>query len=361
MPRFEGHYQPHLPADLGFYDLRLPETLRAQAALAARYGIAGFCFHWYWFDGRRLLERPLDNLLASPDIDLPFFVNWANENWTRRWDGRADDVLVRQKYGIDDDLAIADAFLALVRDPRYVRIDGRPVLMLYRPSELPDAAATIARWRQRFREHGEQDPYVLMPLVFEQRDPRAYGIDAAVQFPPQHGALRLAHPRDWLRVFDRSFTGALYEYRKLADRMADAPRPDFPLFRSVCPGWDNEARTPNAGHTLIESTPRRYGHWLARSLRATLAEHAPSSRVMFVNAWNEWAEGAHLEPDAHYGHAWLRETCRALEAARDPTRLAAFIADRATEPPVRRRFTDRARRVVVRLGRRLGRKLGLPT
>ena len=134
LPRFEGHYQPQLPSDLGFYDLRLPETIRGQVALARRYGIAEFCFHWYWFAGHRLLERPLDVLLSQQDISFPFFINWANENWTRRWDGLESTVLMQQRYSEEEDVAVTDAFLALVRDRRYLHIDGRLFIMLYRPS-----------------------------------------------------------------------------------------------------------------------------------------------------------------------------------------------------------------------------------
>ena len=333
LPRYEGHYQPRLPSDLGFYDLRLPETIRSQVALAQRYGIAGFCFHWYWFSGHRLLERPLEVFLSQQDLDFPFFINWANENWTRRWDGLESTVLMQQRYSEADDIAVADAFLALVRDRRYLRIDGRPVIMLYRPSALPDAAATIERWRRHFVALGESDPMILMPQVFDASDPRPYGIDAAVQFPPHGAGPSIENPERRIHFFNGRKGGAQFDYETVADGACERGGNGFPLIRAVCPAWDNEARKPNAGSSLVGSTPSRYGRWLGRAIRATLQERPLGTNLLLVNAWNEWAEGAHLEPDRHFGHAYLRHTCRVLNASKDSAALDRLIADlRPSEP-----------------------------
>jgi lipopolysaccharide biosynthesis protein len=146
-PRFKDHYQPHLPADLGFYDLRLPEARQAQADLARQHGIHGFCYYHYWFNGRRLLERPFNEILASGQPRFPFCLCWANENWTRRWDGQERDILLEQNYGDEDDLNhirwLANAF----RDPRYIRIQGKPIFLVYRLSRLPNPARTVKIWR----------------------------------------------------------------------------------------------------------------------------------------------------------------------------------------------------------------------
>jgi lipopolysaccharide biosynthesis protein len=357
LPHFPGHYQPRLPSDLGFYDLRLPETLRAQASLAKRYGIGAFCFHWFWFGGKRLLETPLNTLRANPDIDLPFFINWANENWTRRWDGKEKSILLAQKYGPDDDLALADAFLDIMRDPRYVRIDGRPVVMLYRPFLMPDAAATVDRWRTRFAECGENDPYVLMDYCDDAHDPRRYGIDAAVQYPPHNLGPDMARNNELHAVYETTYNGAIFEYGSLVERMLDMPEPAFKLFRGVCPTWDNTARRPNDGMVFTGSTPRAYGRWLAETAQRTFEACPASERLVFINAWNEWAEGAYLEPDRRFGHAYLRETARALHAVSHREVVDAFAAERVDErvdsPPA----ASPLRRFVVKAGRKVARTL----
>lgn len=314
VPRFPGHYQPRLPGELGFYDLRVPDILRKQANLAKRYGIGGFCFHHYWFGGRRLLEHPLDTLLNHPDIDLPFCINWANENWSRRWDGRDHDTLMAQQHSPEDDIAFAVSLEPLFRDPRYIRIDGRPLLMLYRPSLLPDAAATVRRWRSHFVRAGSGDPYIVMAQSFDEVDPTKYGMDAAAGFPPHNAGWNGTQLQGTLNLFDPEYRGQVVDYDQMASRaMANKPV-EFTLFPGVCPAWDNEARKPNRGFCFIGSTPQKYGRWLAEACRTSLELTRPDERIVFINAWNEWGEGAYLEPDRHFGYAYLAETARVLNS-----------------------------------------------
>ncbi len=318
VPRFAGHYQPRLPGDLGFYDLRLPEVLRAQAKLARRYGIAGFCFHHYWFAGKRLLERPLDILLGDPTIDLPFCVNWANENWTRRWDGYDQNVLIAQQHSPEDDIAFARSLEPMFRDRRYIRIDGRPLLMLYRPGILPDAAATVRRWRAHFTAAGLRDPYVVMAQAFNDGDPAKYGMDAAVGFPPFWAGWDLPRLQASLEKFDPDYQGEVVDYAAMAAATVagyGAPEKTFP---GVCPAWDNEARKPGRGFCFTGATPAKYGAWLRAACAAAIRAEEPDERLVFINAWNEWAEGAYLEPDRHFGFAYLAETARVLNGLRLP-------------------------------------------
>ena len=312
VPRFVGHRQPNLPADLGFYDLGKPETLRLQADLARRAGIYGFCIHNYWFGGRRILETPLDNLLKDPSIDLRFCLNWANENWSRRWDGMDQDILLEQRYEPGDDVLYAASILPALRDPRYIRIDGRPLLMVYRPSALPDAKAWVSNWRSFFKAHGVGDPYVVM-AQYDDQDPRPYGMDAAAGFPPHNGGWFLRDDRDAISLLDSQFSGRVCGYRELAGRIARNGSSEYRLFPGVCPRWDNEARKPGAGVGFHGSSPRDYGAWLRDAAAQAMTSAQADERIVFVNAWNEWGEGAYLEPDRHYGYAYLAETRRVLD------------------------------------------------
>ena len=318
IPQFPGHNQPHLPGELGFYDLRLPETLRQQAVLARKYGIHGFCFHHYWFGGKRLLETPLNLLLKHSDIDLPFCICWANENWTRRWDGEENEVLVAQHHSPEDDIEFAKSLIPIVSDPRYIRIKDRILIILYRPGILPDAMATARRWRTFFTRVGLGDPYLVIAQGFNDEDPHVYGFDAALEFPPLKLNMRMKLTNSEQTFYNSNYQGLVFDYEQMIHRAMDEPPVLYKLFRGVCPSWDNEARKPNRGTTFAFSTPDKFERWLTASCREALKQEDPSERVVFINAWNEWAEGAHLEPDRHFGYAYLQATARALRKIKLP-------------------------------------------
>jgi len=317
VPQFVGHEQPQLPADLGFYDLRVPEVLRRQVELARRYGIHGFCFHYYWFGGKRLMEQPLDIFLAQEDLAFPFCLCWANENWTRRWDGRDDEVLISQQHGAENDLAFIRDLERYLRDPRYLRIDGKPLLVVYRASLLPDAAATLARWRTHCRDAGIGEIFVAM-VQFDLEDPLPFGFDAAMEFPPHKLAKGFDLINDTLDVVNPDYQGSVVHYQSIVDSAKAWPDKGFPLIRSVFPGWDNEARRPGKGYTFAFSTPARYRDWLEFAVSYAEKHPVEGERIVMINAWNEWAEGAKLEPDSRYGHAYLQATRQVLDAAQRP-------------------------------------------
>jgi lipopolysaccharide biosynthesis protein/2-polyprenyl-3-methyl-5-hydroxy-6-metoxy-1,4-benzoquinol methylase len=325
VPQFNGHYQPHLPGELGFYDLRLVEVMERQAELAKLYGVEGFCFHYYWFGGKRILERPLEQLFKS-DINLPFCICWANENWTRRWDGLDNEVLLAQNYSAEDDLAFIKSLEPLLRDKRYIRVDGQPLIILYRPSLLPDAAATLIRWREYCREVGIGEIFLCM-VQFDKLDPREYGFDAAVEFPPHKVAANLPCINDSLEIANANYAGYVVDYQDVVDRAAVEPISEFPLIRGVFPSWDNDARKPGRGYTVANSTPAKYRTWLRSSIEYARANPVKGESLVFINAWNEWAEGAHLEPDRRYGYAYLEATKQALKtpASMMPSPLASKV------------------------------------
>lgn len=311
-PNFAGHYQPHLPADLGFYDLRLTEVQEQQAELALQYGIQGFCYYYYWFNGHRLLERPLQQMLDSGRPDFPFCVCWANENWSRRWDGREHDLLMSQVYSAEDDKAFIEALLPALSDPRYICISGRPLVMIYRAGLLPDAVATTDRWRDACLKAGLSEPYLVHVRSFDPKSSVMPGFDAAVEFPP-HG-LAVSYNGD-LEMANPEFRGRLYDYPLTARAFQRAFYPGETVFRTVMPSWDNTARRQNDSDIFIGATPERYERWLTEAIRETRELKFGDERLVFINAWNEWAEGNHLEPDKRFGHGYLEATGRALNAA----------------------------------------------
>ncbi|WP_454876734.1 glycoside hydrolase family 99-like domain-containing protein [Pseudomonas farris] len=309
-PQFEGHYQPHVPGELGYYNLLDRSTQQRQIELAKLYGIGGFCFYYYWFAGQRLLEQPIENYLADSTLDHPFCLCWANENWSRRWDGKDSEILIAQQHSPEDDLAFAADVARYMKDDRYIRVDGKPLLIVYRPSLLPSALETSQRWREWFRENGVGEIYLAYTQSFEVEDPRTYGFNAAIEFPPNNSA----PPNITSQVkASSSFGGTVYDWSVFLKRSQNYKKTAYRLFRSVCPSWDNTARRKSGGTVFLNSTPNAYQAWLENAVAETCQQSGTADeRLVFVNAWNEWAEGAHLEPDAKYGYAWLDATRRAL-------------------------------------------------
>lgn len=325
VPQFVGHYQPRLPGELGFYDLRLVEVIRRQAELARHYGLQGFCFHYYWFGGRRLLEKPLEQWLANPDIDFPFCICWANENWSRRWDGMDQDILMGQKHSPEDDIAFITALEPLLRDRRYVRLDGKPLIVLYRPSLLPDAKATQQRWREHCRKAGIGE-IVLAMVQFDVEDPRVFGFDVAIEFPPHKLARGLEPINERLQLANPDYAGYVIDYGSVIERARQHEAGDYDMIRGVFPSWDNEARKPGRGYTFANATPERYREWLDLAVDYARRRPVLGEKLVFINAWNEWAEGAYLEPDRRYGYAYLNQT-RAVLSAPVPKRIVVVSHD----------------------------------
>lgn len=326
LPQFQGHAQPRLPGALGYYDLTQPQAMRAQAVLAQAYGVGAFCFYFYWFQGRTLLEAPLQQWLRDPSIRLPFCLCWANETWSRRWDGRPGEMLMEQRHDPDDDLAFIAHVAAYLRDPRYLRVNGKPMLLVYRPGLLPDAAATAARWRRWCMDNGVGEIFIAYVQGFERPDPATLGFDAAVEFPPNMATAQDITASQ--QLINDDYAGEVLDWRQLAGAYMRRAVPSYRLFPAVNCGWDNEPRRPGRGRTWLHASPRRYRDWLRHTIVERLPAAPATSRLVFINAWNEWAEGAVLEPDARLGYAWLHATAAAL-------REAAQTVEARPDTPVR--------------------------
>ena len=324
-PLFPDHYQPHLPADLGYYDLRLHEVRQQQADLARQYGIDGFCYYHYWFTGKQLLERPVAEILRSGQPDFPFCLCWANENWTRRWDGRQRDVLISQNYSTADDLAHIQALIPFFQDPRYIRVQNKPLFLVYRSTALPDSLATTTLWRKHAQASGLDGLYLVKTESIpdeRERTPEQDGFDAALDFQPDWGSLPTRRqPTLYWKLLNKLGmarphpfrTNFVYNYPEVVAAMMARPPVNYPRIPCITPSWDNSARRRN-GEAIIytNSTPEVYAHWL----RSVLDDFPTLSRLpeplVFINAWNEWAEGNHLEPDLRWGHAYLKATADML-------------------------------------------------
>jgi lipopolysaccharide biosynthesis protein len=322
-PLFEGHYQPHIPADLGFYDLRLPEARRAQAELARAYGIYGFCYYHYWFHGRQLLERPFNEVFTTRQPDFPFCLCWANESWSRRWDGSENEVLVQQSYSAEDDARHIAPLLPYFKDPRYIKIGGRPLFLIYRVDALPNPAGTAQLWRRAADEAGLPGVYLCDVISSGVLDPEPtrFGLDAAVEFQPDWRNLPpLIFQKQGGRVARLLHRGSpatppVRSYPELVASTIGRPEPDYKVLPCVTPAWDNSPRIGNRGIIFVDSTPDRYRRWLETAIERSTARFVGEERLVFINAWNEWAEGNHLEPDLRWGRSYLEATCRALQDA----------------------------------------------
>ena len=301
-PLFPGHYQPHVPGELGYYDLRVPEVREAQAELARSHGIYGFVYYHYWFHGKRLLERPFDEVLSSGAPDFPFALCWANEEWTRNWDARTGRVLMPQEFSDQDDLDHIRWLLTAFADHRYIKIDGRPLMLIYRPARLPDMRRTADIWRAEAQRAGFADLYLCWVEGWgaPADGPEAFGLDATVGFMPRLD-------QEVFATVEGVRGHRLLDYETSARQMLDRPRPAWKRFPSVMVGWDNTARRPQGATLFTGATPDAYRRWLQQTTES-VADVRQEENYLFILAWNEWAEGNHLEPDQHFGRAFLEAT-----------------------------------------------------
>lgn len=317
-PKYEGHYQPREPHDdFGYYTLDNKEMLQKQAKLAKEHGIYGFCFYYYWFSGKRLMEKPLDIFLANKDIDINFCLCWANENWTRTWDGLEKNVLIKQDYTEEDDINFIKDLKKYIDDERYIKVDNKPVIIVYNPKAIPDCRKTFAVWRKTAKDTGVGD---ILIWICQTHDINAKklniinDVDGEIEFPP-HKPNIAALDFNQFHVQNDCEPSALYSYDSLINSYMNRNTDEshkLPVYKTVTMAWDNSARRNIGWVNLIYYSLESFYGWVNDTVRYTEKAHKKDKQFMFINAWNEWAEGTYLEPDKKTGYANINTFSRAL-------------------------------------------------
>ncbi len=316
-PLFRGHNQPRVPLYENYYDLSQTDALLGQMELAKKYGVYGFCFYHYWFGGKLLLHRPLELLLQYQGEKLPYCLCWANEPWTRSWDGRMNDILMPQEYGGEEDWeAHFQYFLPYFRDPYYIRAEEKPVLLLYRGNTIPRCDEMIVYWQKRCRDWGFEGLHVVEERNSFQQEPVCPHSEGVAEFEP---AAASNYDRSfWDKVQDNLFTRAwnlltgnqfvrVYPYERMWRRITESTGREY-AGKKRYPGafvdWDNTPRKGKKGVLYRGCSPKVFGAYLQKQ-----KENARKAgcEFIFLNAWNEWGEGAYLEPDEKYGYAYLEQ------------------------------------------------------
>jgi glycosyltransferase involved in cell wall biosynthesis len=310
-PKFIGHNQPYLPSELGFYDLRVPEIRRKQEALAKQYGIHGFCYYYYSFNGRKVLQTPLELKLQDSQSDLPFMICWANENWTKRWDGHENEIIIAQDHNKESDFNFIHEVMPILKDKRYIRANGKPVIMIYRPELLESPRETFDLWRQAAEMEGLGGLHIC-GVRFQIEEAEKYGLDALVEFAPHHLPASELSPKQKAKIgVGNSFTGKIIDLEEGVDRLTlFGNGAKSPIHPGVMTSWDNTARRGDGATIYVPSDPKLYSYWLAEASSRTLDE----GNFVFINAWNEWAEGACLEPSEKFGRRFLEATSNVVKA-----------------------------------------------
>lgn len=313
LPLYAGHQQPKEPYKQNYYDLTMTSAREWQAEVARTYGIYGFCYYHYWFKGKTLLEQPFNEILKSGEPKFPFCLSWANESWTRKWDGGDHELLIRQEYGDEQDWEIHFyELLKAFRDERYIRIDNKPVFILYRPGNIPQCEAMLRLWRSLAIKNGLEGIYFIRTLGgFE--IPSQQGFDANVEFEPHYTFAHGNTERLWNKMTIDGQEHLVFDYDQAW--LSILSRSPHRTGEKIIPGayvnWDNTPRLNTRGQSCIGASPHKFGWYLSKQIER--ARSLYNSDFLFINAWNEWAEGAYLEPDQRNQFRYLEEVRKALK------------------------------------------------
>jgi hypothetical protein len=311
VPLYTGHDQPHIPYDVGYYDLSVLDSMKRQIELANYFGIYGFCFHWYWFSGARTMEKPVEMFLANKDLNIHFCLNWATENWTASWDGGNQDIIFRQDLQDGDMERLFQDFLPYFQDERYIRIHNCPLLIVYSLSMFGEKKSKelFRRLRELAVQAGFEGLYILITnhdTIYEEE--LSYGADGWVEFPPG-GMPEIMEPYKPEGYINPYFHGTIYDYAEyVKNKKYLRKKKTPPVFNSVLTSFDNSPRWAMHANILHGSNADLYKVWLRDILKESKRKHSRDNDYVFINSWNEWAESSYLEPDVRKGYAYLEAT-----------------------------------------------------
>ena len=337
-PQFEGHYQPRVPENRNYYDQSEIETIRWQVALARQHGVYGFCHYHYWFDGKQLLETPTNLMLENRDIDFPFCLSWANETWSRRWDGRDHHILIQQTHPSTRESwrKHFDYLLRAWTDPRAIKVDGKPVFIIYRPQRIEEIDAMLAYWRELAHLEGLPGLYFIWQKQYALPDRDCLNsFDALFQFQPfeaifsqtfeqnsvRHSPLfKLIRKlpqryQDFLRGIKSGLIKELtvHDYAAVWEEIIKIhPDEKLTTFPGAFVDWDNTARYKSRATVFRGASPEKFAEYFSRLVDSMPQRNLPENFI-FLNAWNEWSEGTYLEPDECYGSRYLEAVKKVLQ------------------------------------------------
>ena len=314
VPLYDKHYEPREPhKDLGYYDLSKIETIKKQAEMARRHGLYGFCYYYYWFSGKRLLEKPVDLLLEHTEINIPFCLCWANENWTRTWDGMEKNILIEQKYLNEDAEHFITDISKYIVDHRYIKWHGKSVIVIYAPKSIPNIKNFLEKAKEEAYKKGIGEISFWICKTSKEDifdlDLDEY-IDKEIEFPPRF-------PEDFsgAQIHVKDVKGQIFDYSKFIDNILcryDQDKYNFRSIHAVMLGWDSSARRASGYWSFDNFDLRKYYQWLSFVIKETEKKYLPEDRFVFINAWNEWGEGTYLEPDKKYGYSAINTTSKAI-------------------------------------------------
>lgn len=322
-PQFKGHIQPEIPYEKNYYNLLSEEVQIRQAKLAKEYGIGGFCYYHYWFEGKLLLEKPIENMLKNKKVNIPFCICWANETWSRTWDGQEDNILIKQNYDEDQEAWRLHFcyFLEFFKDERYIKHDGKPMLLIYKPQLITKCREMLEYWNKLAVDSGFPGLYVgYQHHSSYDFDMDALGFDFGVEFEPFYTVRELKKETDgvrkkivyavrkpkWLirKLLEKMLNhSVIYDYDEIWKRILNRKPIRANLMPGAFPSWDNTPRRGNSSSVFYKATPEKFAKYYSQQIKH--AKNVYNADYLFINAWNEWAEGAHLEPDEYNGFGYL--------------------------------------------------------